>query len=139
MGEDSDNLVLGSLFGEEPSVVSPAVLSSLSPLVSSLSSFLNLVLTLISNSRPLSGLSGSSPAPSSETFVMLLASLSRTALSLFLLLSFPAGKEKCEEKQKYFSDFYLAKGALNADQILPDVANTCLEFVPRDFRFPLCY
>lgn len=84
IGEDRDNLMVGSLLGEEESVVSVAMLSSLSPLVSSLSSFLNLVLTLISNSRPLSGLSGSS-----DTFVMLLASLSKTALSLFLLLSFP--------------------------------------------------
>ena len=108
IGEDSDNLVVGSLMGEEQSVVSPAMLSSLSPLVSSLSSFLNLVLTLISNSRPLSGLSRSSPGPSSETFVMLLASLSRTALSLFLLLSFPAGREKCEEKQKiFFNQFFI--------------------------------
>ena len=82
---DSD---LGGVAGER------APLSSLSPLVSSLlSSFLILVLTLISSSSRFSGLSASSSAgpslPSSGAFVMLLASLSSTALSLFRLLSFP--------------------------------------------------
>ena len=78
---DSD---LGGVAGE------PAPLSSLSPLVSSPSSFLILVLTLISSSSLFSGLpERSSPGPSSGAFVMLLASLSSTALSLFRLLSFP--------------------------------------------------
>ena len=76
---------LGGVAGE------PAPLSSLSPLVSSLSSFLILVLTLISSSSLFSGLSEiSSPGPSSGAFVMLFVSLSSTALSLFRLLSFPA-------------------------------------------------
>ena len=76
---------LGGVAGE------PAPLSSLSPLVSSLvSSFLILVLTLISSSSLFSGLPViSSPGPSSGAFVILFASLSSTALSLFRLLSFP--------------------------------------------------
>ena len=91
--EASLGLVSGPRPGEEEAARSPAAaLSSLSPLVSSqLSSFLILVLTFSSNSRLLSpGLSSSSGAASSDTLVMLLASLSSTALSLFLLLSFPA-------------------------------------------------
>ena len=141
--EASLGLVSGPRPGEEEAARSPAAaLSSLSPLVSSqLSSFLILVLTFSSNSRLLSpGLSSSSGAASSDTLVMLLASLSSTALSLFLLLSFPArwrGEgETAADGEESNKNIYRAAEARAAGRILRDVANTWQGDGPRDFRSP---
>lgn len=83
-----------------------AMQSSLSQLVSSLvSSFLNFVFTFISRARLFSGLSRISVLSltlSSDTLVMLLANLSNTAFSLFLLLSFPEKRFNIQGSSKTF-------------------------------------